>query len=674
MTGDPAARVDELRSTLERLNHAYHTLDQPLADDATYDGLFRELQALEEANPELVTAESPTRRVGGATSSDFAPVRHGRPMLSLANARGRDELLAWRDRLLRRVLDIHAEAGDLDFVTEPKIDGLAISLIYEQGVFSRGATRGDGEVGEDVTANLRTIRQLPLRLSGPAPALLEVRGEVYMSREAFERMNDERLSLGLAVFMNPRNSAAGSLRQKNPGETARRPLSLWCYSVGQVDGGDVELASHHEALAWIGSLGLPVNPLTERHTDFQDVAAVCERMEAERGKLPYEIDGVVVKVDSLAMQAALGSVGRDPRWAVAYKFPPTTRTTRLLAIGINVGRTGALNPFAELEPVEVGGVTVKLATLHNEDDIRRKDIRVGDTVIVQRAGDVIPQVVGPVPEARTGAEQVFTMPDRCPECGTPVVRPEGEVKHRCPNEACPSRRVEALKHFVSRGALDVDGLGEQRVNLLWDAGLVRRSADLYALGADDVLGLPGFKERSAEALLASIRSSKGRPYANVLFGLGIPHVGLVTAQALARAFPTVESLAAADPQAIAASEGVGPIIADAVSTWFAQESNRSNVDALLAAGVRLELAPEERPVAGGPLEGQTFVLTGTLPGLTRDEAAARIEQAGGKVAGSVSRRTSYVVAGESAGSKLEKAESLGVAVLDEAALRALLTG
>ena len=666
---DHAARAAELRAQVERASHAYYVLDRPLIDDAAWDALFQELVALEEAHPELRTPDSPTQRVGGTILPDFEPARHRQPMLSLANARGEDELREWEARV-RRLLAARGVEDEPAYVTEPKIDGLAISLMYRDGVFERGATRGDGEVGEDVTANLRTVRSLPLRLAGDdAPALVEVRGEIYLPRAAFARINEERLARGETVFMNPRNTAAGSIRQKDTTLTAARPLALWCYAVGALEG--VEFERHSQALEWLADRGFPVNPLWSRHERFASVLDACRALQERREQLPYEIDGVVVKVDRLDLQRLLGAIDRRPRWSVAFKFPATTKTTRLLGVGINVGRTGALNPFAHLEPVEVGGVVVKLATLHNEEDIHRKDIRIGDTVIVQRAGDVIPQVVGPVVEARTGDEQVFRMPSECPACSTPIVKAEGDAKHRCPNPACPSRGLEAIKHFVSRGALDIEGLGERNAQRLWDLGLVRRSSDLYRLTVDDLLPLEGFQQRSAEKVIAAIEASKQRPFGNVLFGLGIPHVGLVTAQALARAFGSIDGLLAAGPDEIAAVEGVGPIIAEEVAVWFADPDHQETVAGLRAAGVRLELAEDERPVVG-PLAGRTAVITGTLSVGSRDEVRARLEALGAKVTDSVARKTSFVVAGESPGSKLARAQKLGVPVVDDDALAALL--
>ena len=670
----PAERAAWLRRELERHNRLYYADDAPEVDDATYDRLFRELVALEEEQPELRTPDSPTQRVGGIAASGFEQVRHLQPMLSLANARNSDELLAW-DVRVRRGLEASGRADALRYVTEPKIDGLAISLVYRDGLLERGATRGDGIIGEDVTANLRTVRTVPLRLElaegETPPALVEVRGEIYLPIAAFARLNEERAAQGLATFMNPRNSAAGSLRQRDPAQTASRPLALWCYAIGAREG--LELSSHSEALAWLSAHGFRVNPLTAHHESIESVVAACAELGERRADLDYDIDGVVVKVDAFADQELLGVVGRDPRWAIAFKFPPTTVVTRLLDIGINVGRTGNLNPYAMLEPVVVGGVVVKLATLHNEDDILRKDIRIGDHVVVQRAGDVIPQVVGPLTARRDGHERVFSMPANCPACGTPVVRDEGEVRHRCPNPSCPSRGLEALRHFVSRGALDIDGVGEKLVARFWELGLARRPSDLYRLTVADLLPLDGFAETSAENAIASIDASRRQSFARVLFGLGIPHVGFVTAEALARQLGSMDALRNAGLQEIEAVEGVGPIIADAVAAWFADPDHAALVDELAAAGLTMETPLEERAPALGPLTGMSFVLTGTLERRTREEAAAEIVALGGKVTGSVSKKTSYVVAGESPGSKLAKAESLGVEVLDESGFETLIS-
>ncbi|MDX6526494.1 MAG: ligase, partial [Gaiellales bacterium] len=517
-------------------------------------------------------------------------------------------------------------------------------------------------------------RTVPLRLElaegESPPPLVEVRGEIYLPIAAFARLNEERAAQGLATFMNPRNSAAGSLRQRDSAQTASRPLALWTYAIGVREG--LELASHSESLAWLAAHGFRVNPLTARHDDIDSVIAACVELGERRAELDYDIDGVGVKVDGYAEQELLGVVGRDPRWAIAFKFPPTTVVTRLLDIGINVGRTGNLNPFAMLEPVVVGGVVVKLATLHNEDDILRKDIRIGDYVVIQRAGDVIPQVVGPLTARRDGSEKIFAMPANCPACNTPVERVEGEVRHRCPNPHCPSRGLEALRHFVSRGALDVDGVGEKLVARFWELGLVRRPSELYRLTVDDLLPLEGFQQTSAENAIASIDASRGRSFARVLFGLGMPHVGFVTAEAIARQIGSMDALRTAGIQEIEAVEGVGPIIADAVAAWFADPDHAALVDELRDAGLTMETPLDERAPAAGALTGQSFVLTGTLERRTRDEAAAEIVARGGKVTGSVSKKTTYVVAGESPGSKLARAETLGVPVIDENGLDELL--
>ena len=667
-----ADRAAFLRGELARHSYLYYVLDAPEIGDGEWDALYRELKALEETDPSLVTPDSPTQRVGGLPLEGFAQVEHLLPMLSLANARGPDELVEWDARMRRRL----AEDAVVSFVTEPKIDGLAISLVYRDGVFDRGATRGDGRIGEDVTQNLRTVRTLPLRLAlatgEQAPALLEVRGEVYIPSDAFDRLNAERLAAGESPFMNPRNSAAGSLRQKDPKMTASRPLSLWCYAVGMVEG--IDFRSHSEALAWLGERGFPVNPLTLTHETIQQVADRCAELEQRRAGLGYDIDGVVVKVDSFEQQRQLGSVGRDPRWAVAYKFAPITATTRLIDIGVNVGRTGALNPFAILEPVVVGGVTVQMATLHNEDVIHLKDVRVGDTVVIQRAGDVIPQVVGPVLAKRPAAAPVFYMPVSCPACGEPVVRNDGDAQHRCINPSCPSRGLESIRHWVARGALDIDGLGDKLVSRFWELGLVRRVSDLYGLTDAVLQELEGFKERSAENLVAAIGASRSQPFGRVLFGLGIPHVGGVTAEAITQHFRSIGALRTASLEEICEVEGVGTVVAEAVMTWLADPDHAALVDELIAAGLQLELHGEAAAPAEGPLTGATVVITGTLEGFTRDEARAAVVAAGGKVTDSVSSKTSYVVAGEGPGSKLAKAEKLGVPVLDSAAFAVLVAG
>jgi DNA ligase (NAD+) len=703
---DAAARAAALREKIDHHAYLYYVLDRPEIDDAEYDALLRELQALEQEHPELVALDSPTQRVGAPPLEGFTQYRHLEPLLSLANARNEDELLAW-DQRNRRLLESRG-LGDLPlrYVVEPKIDGLAISLTYRDGVFAVGATRGDGEVGEDVTANLRTIGSVPLRLRvADPPPVVEVRGEVYLRLAAFRRLNEARLEAGLSAFVNPRNAAAGSIRQLDPAVAAARPLDVWCYAVGYSEG--LDLADHSGALEWLRAAGFKVNPGIVAAESIEEVAAACRRWEERRGELDYDIDGAVVKVDAFAVQRELGSVAHDPRWAIAFKFAPTTVVTRLHSIEVNVGRTGVLTPFAVLEPVFVGGVTVERATLHNEDDIRRKDIRAGDDVILQRAGDVIPQVVGPVTtgetadgegrpvsrEARHQSLPEYTMPATCPACGSETVRESGEVAVRCPNRSCPAQLVESIKHFVSKGALDIEGIGEETVVLLHEKGLIENVADLYALRREHfvrledgkVVALPlfGGKKRKDDAgewqlvetkradnVLAAIEESRRRPFARVLFALGIRHVGSVTAQALVERYPSMDALLEAGAEDLAEVPGVGPVVAEAVEQFLGEAHNRETIEKLREAGVRLvEDAPAR---AEGPLTGRTFVLTGKLPTLTRGQAQALIEAAGGKVSGSVSKATDYVVAGEDAGSKLAKAESLGVTVVDEAGLRGLL--
>ena len=655
-------RAAELRDRLHDANHRYHVLDAPTISDGEYDAMLRELQDLEAEHPELATADSPTQRVGAVAASGFAPVEHLQPMLSLANARNEDELLAWGERVRN---GLAGEAFQL--VTEPKIDGLAISLLYRDGVFVRGATRGDGVVGEDVTANLRTVRTIPLRI--PETSEVEVRGEVYLSLAGFQRVNTEQAQAGKKLFMNPRNAAAGSLRQKDPRITATRPLAIFVYALGA---NSLGIESQWEALSWLRDQGFRVNDGVKLHDDVGSALAEGRAWEERRAELDYDIDGAVVKVSSFDQQRRLGTVARDPRWAIAFKFAPTTAVTRLNEIGINVGRTGALNPYAVLEPVQVGGVTVSLATLHNEEDINRKDIREGDMVIVQRAGDVIPQVVGPhLTEGSGRRSEPWRMPANCPACGTPIVQPEGEVKHRCPNPSCPAKGYEWLKHFVSRGAMDIDGVGEKLLRRLLDEQLIAQPHDLYDLTTDQLLGLDGFQQRSAENVISAIQASKSRPFGRVLFALGIPHVGGVTGQALADAFGSIDALIDASPEEIAAAEGVGPVIAEAVSIWFVDEEHRAVVDGLRAAGVTMS-GPRRAPAAAsGPLAGKSVVVTGSIEGHTRESIKEHLTSLGAKVTDSVSKSTDYLVAGEGGGSKRAKAEKLGVPVVKLEELEAL---
>jgi DNA ligase (NAD+) len=662
----PEERVAELRRQLEYHGHRYYVLDDPEIGDDAYDALLDELRALEAEHAELVTPDSPTQRVGGAPISRLEKVAHLQPMLSLANVRSADELRAWIARMRWHLAREGIEDPDFAYVAEPKIDGLAISLVYRDGVLERGATRGNGEIGEDVTHNLRTIPSIPLRFED-APPLVEVRGEVYMALSDFTELNERRASQGLSTFMNPRNAAAGTIRQLDPALAAERPLSMWCYGVGASEG--LRFGSHWEALEWLRGHGFRVNGDVKRLTVEHEVIEQCLRWQERRGALDFEIDGVVVKVDDLELQRRLGSVGRDPRWAVAWKFAPTTAVTRLHSVQWNVGMFGDLHPFAVLEPVHVGGVTVKLATLHNEEDLARKDIRSGDDVIVLRAGDVIPHVVSPAPHAveRPDRSPPERPPERCPSCGTPTVKPEGSVFTRCPNRACPDRRWQLLKHYAA--AMDIDGLGEKRVRVLQDAGLVRTVADYYRLTKEQLLGLEGMGELSAENLLRSIEASRERPFGIVLFAIGIEGVGYVTGRNLAQYFRTIDPLLDATPEQIAETPGIGPIVAQLIHEQLADPQMRELI-ADLRRFVRMEA--EGAPPGDGALSGRTLVLTGTLPDLTREEATERIVAAGGRVTSSVSKKTDYVVAGDAAGSKLEKAERLGVPVIDEAGLLALL--
>jgi DNA ligase (NAD+) len=659
-------RAAELRSLIDHHNYRYHVLDDPEVEDAVYDALYDELVALERAHPELVTPESPTQRVGAPPAEGFRKVAHLLPMGSLEKVTTDDALDKWADDVRKRL----GTDEPVAYVVEPKIDGLAISLVYENGSFVRGATRGDGERGEDLTTNLRTIKAIPLsvRGDGTKPALLEVRGEVYMGAKAFDRFTAQQLSEGKRAAPNPRNAAAGSVRQKDPRVTAARPLSIWVYGVGAHEG--LALESHAEALAWLRDHGFRVNPHVERVETIERVAAVVKDWEQRRPELDYEIDGVVVKLDSFDQQRRLGALHGRPRWARAFKWAPMTATTTLLKIAIRVGRTGALNPWAILEPVEVGGVTVSRATLHNEDDINRKDIREGDRVIVQRAGDVIPQIVGPAGEHAAGTKP-FRMPARCPLCNTDVVRPEGEAMHRCPNPACPSRGLETLINWVS-AAMDIDGVGEQFVRRLWDLGLLRSMPDLYRLQAEQLTELEGYGDVSAGKILDAIEQSKQQPFSRVLFGLNIPDVGWVTARNLARHFVSVDRLLEAGMEDIETVEGIGPDRAASIAEWFEKPDNRKLVEELRALGLRFETGEEERPVEG-PLTGKSYVVTGTLEGWSREEAKAALEALGAKVSDSVSGKTTGLIVGEDPGaSKLTKAQKAGVPQLDEDDLRALL--
>ena len=669
---DPAARAAELRERLRHHAYRYYVLDDPEIGDDEYDALFDELRRLEAAHPELVTPDSPTQTVGGLQPvTRLEKVEHLQPMLSLANARNERELRDWVARMRNHLAREGIEDPRFRFVCEPKIDGLAMSLRYRDGVLERAVTRGDGTVGEDVTHNVATIAAIPKRLDG-APPLIEVRGEVYMSLPDFQALNERRAEAGESTFMNPRNAAAGTVRQLDPALAAQRPLSFWAYGVGAVEG--LAFARHWEALGWLRDHGFPVNDQIRLVDGEEEVVAQCLAWEARRGSLDFEIDGVVVKVDDVELQRRLGVAGRDPRWAIAWKFAPTTKVTRLLRVDWNVGKFGDLHPFAVLEPVEVGGVVVKLATLHNEEDLVRKDLREGDDVIVLRAGDVIPQVVSPAPHVveRPDRGPVPRPPERCPDCGTPTVKPEGSVFTKCPNrKGCPGQQWQLTKHFVSRGAMDIEGLGELQVGRLLREGVIGDVADLYRLTPEDVAQVEGFGEVSARNLVDAIARSREVPFGRVLFSLGIEEVGAVTGRNLAQRFRTIDALLAATPDEIAQTPGVGPATAQVIWEQLQDEDMRALIDRLRPY-VRFE---EAGPAPGeGPLAGRTFVLTGALPSLTREEATARIEAAGGRVTSAVSRRTDYLVAGEGGGSKREKAQRLGVPVIDEARLLAMIEG
>ncbi|MCH2433415.1 MAG: NAD-dependent DNA ligase LigA [Acidimicrobiales bacterium] len=661
------ARMDELVALIRHHDERYHTLDDPEIPDADFDALVVELRDLEAAHPGLVAADSPTHRVGSGASNTFAEVEHGSPMRSLDNAFDLDELRAWDERVGRRL-----GGAPSAWVCELKFDGLAVSIRYEDGRLVQAATRGDGRFGEDVTANVRTIGDVPHSLGPGAPAVLEVRGEVYMSKSAFDELNRVQEAAGGKTYVNPRNTAAGSLRQKSATVTATRDLSFWAYQVGEVVGGP-ELAGHHDTLAWLADLGLPVNDGVVRLTDFDEVVAHVGVVGAARHDLDYEIDGVVVKVDDLALQEALGSTARAPRWAIAYKLPPEERTTRLLGIDVSIGPGGQATPFARLEPVFVGGSTVAVATLHNADQVVRKDVRPGDVVVVRKAGDVIPEVVGPVLSERPDGLATWSFPTECPECGEALVRPEGEAATFCVNHACPRQVRGRIEHFASRGAMDIEGFGEQRVDLFVTEGLLVDVADVYSLDLNRVSGFEGFGEVSVRNLGEAIDRSRQRPLGRLLFGLRIPHVGTTVADQVASAFGHLDRLEAATVHDLEAVEGLGPVIAASVHGWLRDGGNRDVLARLRSAGLNLEAGGAQQ--AEQVLAGMSIVVTGTLAGMGRDEARAAIAALGGRSPGSVSAKTTAVVAGDGAGSKLARAEELGIPVLDEAAFgRLLATG
>ena len=664
-------RVDELRKEIGEHDHRYYALDDPTVGDDVYDALLDELRALEAEHPDLLTPDSPTQRVAGGTRplDRFEQARHLEPMLSLGNARGADEFRAWEGRLHNRLRSLDIAPGELRFVAEPKIDGIAISLLYEDGGFVRGATRGDGVTGEDVTQNLRTIKDIPHRIDD-GPKQIEVRGEIYFPRGAFAELNEQRASQELSTFANPRNATAGTIRQLDPSITASRPLSIWCYGTGGRDG--IDFATHSEELDWLREHGFKVNEDVSDHESADDVVERCLWWEERRESLDFEIDGVVVKVDQRPLWRELGITGREPRWAIAWKFPPITATTRLNKVVWNVGRTGRMLPFAMLEPVHVGGVTVSTATLHNEEDLAKKDAREGDEVVVTRAGDVIPQVIAPLIQRREGRRlRRAKPPKKCPACGTPTVKPEDSVWTICPNRrGCPGQNFQLVKHF--RGAMDIEGLGEKNVMRFLDEGLITDPASIYDLTAERIAELEGFGETSANALMREIEGSKESPFGRVLYALGLPGIGWVNAAAIAEHFGSIDALIAADAEAITEVEGIGPVLAESLREELADDAVLELIARLRERGLRFEVTAAERRAESGPLDGKTFVLTGTLPELSRDEATRLIRAAGGKVTGSVSKKTDYLVAGDSPGTKLAKAEEVGTEVIDEGGLRDIL--
>lgn len=677
MSNDDMQRIAELRSLIAHHGYRYYTLDDPEISDAEYDALMRELETLEARYPEAITPDSPTQRVGSEPLPEFERVVHPVPMTSLEDAFDEDEVRAWYRRA-ERLLDEDVQPC---FVAEPKIDGLAVALTYENGLLVRGATRGDGRVGENITANVRTIRNVPLRIPVDpssqlsAPPRIEVRGEIYMPRDLFDQMNERRHAEGLEPFANPRNAAAGSVRQLDPQVTASRPLRLFVYSIGYADG--VTVDSQWDALQYLAGLGFAVNADIQKMDDLEAVIRFCREWMDRRDALNYEADGVVVKIDDLNLQRRLGIVGNAPRWAVAFKFPSREATTRLREVRVNVGRTGVLTPYAVLEPVRLGGVEIRQATLHNFDDLAKKDIREGDLVVVQRAGDVIPQVVKPVVAVRTGEERVVPLPEVCPSCGQPVERREGQVAIYCVNAQCPAQRIRHIEHWASRGTMDIEGLGVRVTELLVENGLVRDVADLYAIDRESLIALEGFGEKRADNLLQALDASRSRPFWRVLAALGIRGVGTQVAQILSAHYPSIDDLMASDIAELTEIDGIGPVIARDIVAYFERSGNRELIARLRQRGVQMhaeEPSPSEEP-AKQPLQGLSLVITGTLPGLSRQQATELITAAGGRVVGSVSSKTDYLVMGDAPGaSKVQQAAKYGVPTLDENGLRALLSG
>jgi DNA ligase (NAD+) len=671
-TTELAEKVAALRALIERGNYEYYILDNPTLSDAEWDAALRELRAIEETHPELITPESPTQRVGATPQSGWAQVQHPRPMLSLGNVFDEAGFREWAARVFKLA---GREEGQITFVVEPKIDGLAVALTYIDGRLDRGATRGDGVTGENFTQNLRTVRRIPLRLhraEPPAPATIEARGEVFLPRSAFDAINRQRAEAEQDLFANPRNAAAGSLRQLDQRITASRPLGFFAYQIGYIEGGTMP-RGHAAALDWLRDLGFPINGEIKTYTSLDEIWARCQWWQSQRDSLDYEIDGAVVKVDSFGLQEELGTVARDPRWAIAVKFPAVQATTRLREISINVGRTGSLNPLAHLEPIVVGGVTVSRATLHNEQEIRRLDLKLGDWVIIERRGDVIPKIIKAIPERRDGSEQEYVFPDHCPVCGTAVDRDEeedGPIRY-CPNSACPAQFKEHLAHFAGRGAMDIEGLGMERVVALVEADLVHDLADIYTLTHEQVVALERMGDKSTENLLKAIEASKTRPLARLIVGLGIRHVGERNAGLLAERYSSPAALAAASLEELTAIPGFGAIVAQSVFDFFQEPRNQALITKLAAVGVRPPVGTV-RVVAEGPLTGKTFVLTGRMEALTRGEATARLQALGGTVVGTVTKKTDWVVIGEEAGSKADRAAALKRETLDEAAFLAFL--